>query len=65
MRKFHAKDRLKYNQTVTEKLEQCCKVTDSHGSNGSNSHGSNFYRGRQQRNHTNEIHTKETMFARE
>ena len=24
----HAKDRLKYNQTVTEKFEQCCKVTD-------------------------------------
>ena len=23
---FHAKDRLKYNQTVTEKFEQCCKV---------------------------------------
>ena len=26
---FHAKDRLKYNQTVTEKFEQCCKVTDN------------------------------------
>ena len=25
---FHAKDRSKYNQTVTEKFEQCCKVTD-------------------------------------
>ena len=27
--KFHAKDRLKYNQIVTEKFEQCCKVTDN------------------------------------
>ena len=26
---FHAKDRLKYNQTVTEKFEQRCKVTDN------------------------------------
>ena len=26
---FHAKDRLKYNQTVTEKFEECCKVTDN------------------------------------
>ena len=26
---FHAKDRLKYNQTVTEKFEQCCKVADN------------------------------------
>ena len=24
---FHAKDRLKYKQTVTEKFEQCCKGT--------------------------------------
>ena len=29
MCQFHAKDRLKYNQTVTEKFEQCCKVTDN------------------------------------
>ena len=29
LRQFHAKDRLKYNQTVTEKFEQCCKVTDN------------------------------------
>ena len=26
---FHAKDRLKYNQSVTEKFEECCKVTDN------------------------------------
>ena len=29
MCQFDAKDRLKYNQTVTEKFEQCCKVTDN------------------------------------
>ena len=26
---FVSKDRLQYNQTVTEKFEQCCKVTDN------------------------------------
>ena len=26
---YKLKDRLKYNQTVTEKFEQCCKVTDN------------------------------------
>ena len=41
---FHGKDRLEYNQTVTEKFEQCCKVTDN-----------TVIVARQQRNHTNEI----------
>ena len=29
LKKFYAKDRLKYNQTVTEKCKQHCKVTDN------------------------------------
>ena len=31
LKNSHAKDRLKYNQTVSEKFEQYCKVTDNTG----------------------------------